>query len=144
MTMGKNGGVIAKLKNNQPLVLGILCHAHRLELAFKDALKKQPLHDKVSSLLLGLYYFYQKSSLNRSTLKRAFDALNVKLIITTRVGGTCWVLHTLRALENLWKAYPAIVTHLQQVIINNYKPLILNDKYPVIYISTLSWNKCTL
>ncbi|KAI0222661.1 hypothetical protein LSAT2_026077 [Lamellibrachia satsuma] len=112
---GKNRGVIAKLKNDQPLVQGIHCHAHRLVLAFKDTLKKQPLHDKVSSLLLGLYYFYQKSSLNRSMLKRAFNALGMKPIMPTRVGGTRWVSHTLRALENLWKAYPAIVTHLQQL-----------------------------
>ena len=81
--MGKKGGVIAKLKNDQPLVQGIHCHAHRLELAFKDALKEQLLHDKVSSLLLGLYYFFRKSSLNRSLLKRAFDALGVKPIMPT-------------------------------------------------------------
>jgi len=95
---------------------GVHCHAHRLELAFKDALKKQPLHDKVASLLLGLYYFYRKSSLNRSMLKRSFHAINLRPIMPTRVGGTRWVPHTLRALENLWRGYPAVVMHLEQVI----------------------------
>ena len=85
VTTGKNGGVIAKLKNTQPLVQGIHCHAYRLELAFKDALKKQPLRNKVSSLLLVLYYFYLKSSLNRSMLKWTFDGLDVKPIMPTRV-----------------------------------------------------------
>ena len=33
---GKKGGVIAKLKADQPLVQGVQRHAYRLELAFKD------------------------------------------------------------------------------------------------------------
>ena len=117
---GKKGGVIAKLKADQPLVQGVHCHAHRLELAFKDALGKQPLYIKLDTLLSVLYLFYRNSSLNRSMLKRTFDALRKKHIMPTRVGGTRWLPHVLRAVENLWKAYPAIVMHMQEVNIFNY------------------------
>ena len=98
---GKNGGVIAKLK-------GVHCHAHRLELAFKDAFKKQPLHDKVTSLLFGLYYFYCKSSLNRSMLKKMFDALVMKHIMPTQVDRMHWLPHTLQVLDNLWNLWNVI------------------------------------
>ena len=46
----------------------------------------QGVHDKVASLLLGLYYFYRKSSLNRSMLKRSFETIDKRPIMPTRVG----------------------------------------------------------
>ena len=67
------------------------------------------------TLLTGRFTFYRKSSLNRSMLKRTFDTLDRKHCMLTWVGGTRWLPHTLRALENLWKAYPAIIIHLQQL-----------------------------
>jgi hypothetical protein len=115
VNIGKKSGVITRLQELQPLVQGIHCHAHRLELAYKDALKKDPLHLKVESLLTGLYYFYRNSPLNRANLKRACDALSLKSLIPTRIGGTRWLPHWKRALDNLWRIYPGLVTHLQQV-----------------------------
>ena len=48
---GKKGGVIAKA--NRPLVQGVQRHVYRLELAFKDALGKQPLYNKLDLLPSG-------------------------------------------------------------------------------------------
>lgn len=38
------------------------CLCHRLELAYKDAIKQamQKLYDRVQALLIGLYYFFKK------------------------------------------------------------------------------------
>ena len=52
-------------------------------------------------------------------LKRTFDVLGKKNIMPTRVSGTRWLPHILRAVENLWKGYPTIVMHMQQVNIGN-------------------------
>lgn len=112
---GKKNGVIAKLKESQPSIVGVHCHAHRLELAYKDAMRKYPSHKVLEELLDGLYLFYHNSPLNRSDLGRACEVLDVPKVVPTRIGGTRWVSHWLRALENLWKAYPGIVSHLQTV-----------------------------
>lgn len=64
--LGKNNGVAAKLRVLQPAMVAVHCYAHKLELAFKDAIKHVPLDSKVTTCLLqGLYYLYHNSALNR-------------------------------------------------------------------------------
>ena len=72
--LGCKSGLITLLQREQPVIVPIHCYGHRLELAFKDSTKKVKLYGKLASLLLGLYYFYHQSALNRSMLKRAYDA----------------------------------------------------------------------
>lgn len=64
--LGCKNGVAAHLKRIQPALVAVHCYAHKLELAFKDAIKKVSIDAKVSTCLLqGLYYFYHNSALNR-------------------------------------------------------------------------------
>ena len=67
--MGKNSGLVALLKVEHPEIIGIHCLAHRLELAFKDVFKNDKLYLKLTTLLLGLYYFYKNSTKQRKNLK---------------------------------------------------------------------------
>ena len=113
---GHRNGLIALLQKEQPSVIVVHCFAHRLELAFKDASKSNSLYEKVvATLLMGLYYFYHKSTVNRSMLKRCSNSLQRKVRMPTRVGGTRWVGHLHRALESVISSYPVIILHLQQV-----------------------------
>ena len=112
--LGKNNGVIALLQAIQPSMIAVHCSGHRLELAFKDTVKKVANADKIITLLTGLYYMY-RSALNRTNLKNAYRCLGLKIRIPTRVGGSRWVGHTLRALNNLFHGYPAIRLHLEQL-----------------------------
>ncbi|XP_070537593.1 uncharacterized protein [Ptychodera flava] len=93
----------------------VQCLSHRVELAFKDAMKKAPLYSKVYSLMDELFKFYHKSAKQSAGLKSSFEALNITPCTPTRVGGTRWLGHTLTALNNIWKGYTAIVKHLSQV-----------------------------
>ena len=81
--LGKNNGVIALLKAIQSATLPVHCSAHRLELAYKDTIKKIPIAEKVVTLLSGLYYMYGKSALNRTNLKNAFRCLGMKILLPT-------------------------------------------------------------
>jgi hypothetical protein len=64
--LGKNNGVAAKLRSLQPAMVAVHCYDHKLELAFKDAIKHVSLDTKVTTCLLqGLYYFYHNNALNR-------------------------------------------------------------------------------
>ena len=62
--LGKKSGVIALLEEQQPSMIGVHCSAHRLELSYKNAMKKVPVVEKVITLLSGLYYKYCNSPLN--------------------------------------------------------------------------------
>ena len=114
--VGKNNGVIALLRQLQPVVQGVHCAAHRMELAYRDAMRNQPLHSKVEGLMTGLYLFYKKSPLNRSMLLRTYDTLRLPALLLTRVGGTRWIPHTSAGLDNILRGYEGITTHLAQVI----------------------------
>ena len=116
--VGSKSGVATLLRKEQPSLLTIHCMAHRLELSLKDTIKHVPLSKKINTPLLGLYYFYHNSPLNRAMLARSFTAgkeQNDKLLMPTRVGGTRWVAHLVQALTNLTMSYKFIVTHLEQV-----------------------------
>jgi hypothetical protein len=114
--LGKNNGVVAKMKEENPHIISVHCMNHRLELAFKDAAKKTPCHKRlIEELLLGLYLFYHHSSLNRANLRNSFKTLGMPCLVPTRVGGTRWVSHIQRALDHFLRGYKAIVQHLHQV-----------------------------
>jgi hypothetical protein len=113
--LGKDNGVIAKLKELQPVVQAVHCSAHRIELAYKDALRKIPIHGQVEGIMSGIFCFYKKSPLNRQMLLQSYCALNQSPVVPTRVGGTRWITHTRIALGNLLRGYEAITTHLSQV-----------------------------
>lgn len=112
---GRKGGVFALLKLKQPCVVGVHCMAHRLELSLKSSAKNLSLWKKVEELLSCLFSFYHASPLNRDNLKETYKALGLSPLMPTRIGGTRWVGHTVRALENLWRGFPAFLAHLQEV-----------------------------
>lgn len=55
--LGKRSGVAAHLREENPEIVIIHCLAHRLELAFKDAIKQigNRLYEKTTTLLLGWF-----------------------------------------------------------------------------------------
>ena len=106
--LGKNAGVFALLKKQQPSLIAVHCSAHTLELCYKDAIKKVPVAKKVITLLTGLYYMYQNSPLNRTNLRNAFGCLKMKVCLPTHAGGTRWVGNVLKALEHFLSGYPVI------------------------------------
>ena len=118
--VGRKNGVSTLLQQDQPSLVVVHCFAHKLELALKDAVKKNKLYEKtVNGLLMGIYYFYHKSPLNRSMLKRSQQMLCLKSKpLPTRVGGTRWIPHTVRAINNFITSMDAIKQHLEQVCKN--------------------------
>ena len=117
--LGSENGVVTLFQKYSSWLVAVHCYGHRLELAFKDVIKKVPLLERLNVLLYGLYYFYHRSPLNRSNLKAAFKATGTGLSsVPTRVGGTQWVGHVLFALMNITRGYSGIVLHLQQLVGN--------------------------
>ncbi|XP_056000656.1 zinc finger protein 862-like [Ostrea edulis] len=111
--VGKKGGLSALLKNNiNDELVNVHCFAHRLELAFRDVLKKSKLYDRLMTLLIGLYYFYTKQYKNKRGLLDAIRALNVKGVVPTKVTGTRWLAHLFRGMNNMMRTFQAYEAHL--------------------------------
>ncbi|XP_013398487.1 E3 SUMO-protein ligase KIAA1586-like [Lingula anatina] len=141
---GKTSGLVALLKEDYPCIITNHCLAHRLELAFKDCVKEASpkLYDKCITLLLGLYYLYRKSPKSKKSLYRAFDALEQKVLLPTRVGGTCWLPHIHRALHVFLRGYTVFVYHLQNSSHDNAKceglAKLATDGHVVVHLLHLS------
>ena len=112
---GCRSGVVAHLTEGLPHVVGVHCMAHRLELSFTDTDNEKPCCKKIDSLLMGLYYFYHNSALNRANLKASYESLQKPPLMPTRVGGTHWVPHILKALDYFLRGYAAVVQHLEHI-----------------------------
>jgi hypothetical protein len=112
--MGCKRGFSTLLKNNIPDLVAIHCIVHRLELSVKDSVKvvQKQMYDKSMTLLIGLYYLYKRSSKQKKHLETTFEILNMRHVFPTRVGGTRWVPHTIKAIDSFFRSYQAIVTHL--------------------------------
>ena len=112
--VGKKGGVSAFLTQLQPSCITVHCFAHRLELAYKDAVKENKLYD--SCIVLPK---------QRQNLKRSFQSLNQSSVMPTRVGGTRWVGHIILSVENFLKGYQAIRAQLEDCISKKVSKIIV-------------------
>lgn len=75
--MGNRTGLTTQLKNCYPHLVVVHCLAHRMELAYKDAMKDCNLYMKMQMLMQGIFAFYRKSPKNKKALQETFK---VKLI----------------------------------------------------------------
>lgn len=103
-----------------PEMINIHCLCHRLELAFRDVVKKSKLYDKLMTLLIGLYYFYKKSYKNKQGLKTSIEAMK-KGVFPTKVTGTRWLPHLYRGMCAFTKTYNALEAHLSTASHGNAK-----------------------
>ena len=114
---GAKSGVVKRLQDkcNRPSIVGLHCVAHKLELAYKDAIQGNGCYRHIDTLLSGLYAFYHASPLRRSGLKAVYNNALKRPLMPLRIGGTRWIPHMANALNNFLRGYGCIVKHLEQV-----------------------------
>ena len=86
--MGCKSGFTTLYKHEFRQLFIMHCLCHRLELAFKDSIKKIKVVDKVQQVLTALYYFYHKSGKQQGQLLRVFKELGIDGVMPPRAGGT--------------------------------------------------------
>ena len=135
---GLENGVIAlfRQKVNSSIIM-VKCLSHRVELAFKDALKKSPLFRQVLECLDLIFKFYHKSAKQTAGLKVACESLDMGSVFHTRIGRTRWVGHTQTALKNFLKAYRPTTMHLSQVSIFSTMTILLTQTIPLFIFQLL-------
>ncbi|KAJ8318674.1 hypothetical protein KUTeg_003765 [Tegillarca granosa] len=114
VNLGQKGGVIAKIREVIPNVLGLHCVAHKLELAALDANKHcKYVIEQFEQTVKGIFNFYHYSPKRRREVKEVADVLDVTFSHMSDVKQVRWMSSKYRAIEALQKNYPAIVTHLE-------------------------------
>ncbi|XP_068952228.1 sperm flagellar protein 2 [Petaurus breviceps papuanus] len=113
--VGENNGVARLLKEIQPCVQTVYCFAHRLELAYQEALQSIQLYNTVTDLLQNVYYFYHDSPSNKKALIATFGDLKIRPVIPSRVGSSRWLRRLQTALQVFLKGYSAIVKQLRTI-----------------------------
>ena len=112
--LGRKSGVAVRLQSLFPNLVVWHCAAHRLELAVGDVVKEMAAVNHFKMFMDKLYSLYSTSNKNRVELKECADALDVQLCKIGRVLDTRWVALSLRAVEAVWKSYPALHRHFTQ------------------------------
>lgn len=77
--MGRKSGLLTRMQEEYPHVVGVHCLAHRLQLSFRDIFRNNKYYVKLSTLLIGLFYFYKNSPKQRKGLR---EAMKVSCILT--------------------------------------------------------------
>ena len=70
---GVKAGLVTLLRKDFPEIVGIHCLAHRLELSFRDVVKKDKNYDQLVTFLLGIYYYYKRSPTQKKGLNETFQ-----------------------------------------------------------------------
>lgn len=102
------------VQENITFLLTFHCSNHRLELAFKDAIKDIEIHTEIHELLNGLHYFYHNSNLQTRMLNDTGKLLGINTLVHPTAKGTRWVAHQERALQVVNRNYSANVSQLQE------------------------------
>ena len=111
------GGLKGLVESQCEWIFWMLCLAHRLELAVKDALKGSAF-DAIDDLLLKLYCLYEKAPKKCRELEEvvldlkeciSIDEAGIKPV---RVSGSIWVSHKLNAMRRILLKYGAYTGHL--------------------------------
>ena len=105
---GVRNGVVAKLTQSIPWLLGIHCIAHNLELAILDGLKEDHLLSSIKDMLQSIYKHYHYSPKALRELKELAEAMKEKILKPGNLKGTRWVPHLHRALKVFLKHYKVI------------------------------------
>ena len=95
---GHKSGLVTKLRDKQPHLIGIHCVNHKLELAYKDVFRCYDKLKVIDQLLLDLYYFYEMSPLQ---IAREASGIGNVAVTSLRVGGTRWVSYYLMHIQQL-------------------------------------------
>ena len=115
--LGKNNGVITKLKNKNPFMTATHCIAHRFAFVGKDSAKNVPYFREYESTLKRLYGYFSRSYNRLKNLRiiQADDDDDPRLAILKLIS-TRW-LSLSQTVSNLHQTLNSIITSLQTDII---------------------------
>ena len=98
----------------------MLCPAHTLELAIKDAFTALGLDSKCNDDYTSIYYLFKKANLKWCLMKRQGIFMHIPVTRYRRPSGTRWVEHQVAALNVHLKNLPIFIGFCDQQILTPY------------------------
>ena len=114
---GVRNGVIAKLRQEVPWLIGIHCVAHKLELAILDGIKDVQCFPDLTEMLKGRYKHYHYSAKALRELQELANIMAENCNRPVNVSGSRWVPHNCRALKVVCNKYKLIHAHMQETAV---------------------------
>lgn len=111
--MGRQNGVLKKIKDDVPHLIEMHCVAHKLELAILDAFKDESILTELKDLLQGIYKHYHYSPKALRELNELAQVLELSVLKPVSVLGTRWTPHLHRGLKVFLHNFAVIYTHFQ-------------------------------
>ena len=111
---GVRNGVIAKMRQDVPWLIGIHCVAHNLELAILDGIKDVQYFADLTEMLKGLYKHYHYSAKALRELQELANVMEESCNRPVNVTGSRWVPHNFCALKVVCNKYRVIHAHMHQ------------------------------
>lgn len=111
--MGRQNGVLKKIKDDVPHLIEMHCVAHTLELAILDAFKGESILTELKDLLRGIYKHYHYSPQALRELNELAQVLELSVLKPGSVLGTRWTPHLHQAVKLFLQNVAVIYTHFQ-------------------------------
>ena len=99
----------------------MLCPAHTLELAIKDAFTAIGLDSKCNDDYTSIYYLCKKANVKWRLMKRQGIFMHIPVTRYNRPSGTRWVEHQVAALKSHLKNVPIFIGFCDQQILTPHK-----------------------
>lgn len=115
---GKNNGVVKKLKEFAPSLIGVHCAAHRCSLATSQATKSIPELEAYSRTVTNIFYYFSNSALRSNKLVEIQTLLQLPSLKFANIHSVRW-LSLQNAVEVLYRTYPALVVALEHEAVTN-------------------------
>ena len=111
--MGRQNGVLKKIKDDVPHLIEMHCVAHKLELAILDAFKDESILTELKDLLQRIYKHYHYSPKALRELNELAQVLELSVLKPVSLLGTRWTPHLHRGLKVFLHNFAIIYTHFQ-------------------------------
>ncbi|XP_061192620.1 uncharacterized protein C17orf113-like [Saccostrea echinata] len=109
---GRKNGVIVRLKEYSPALVGIHCAAHRCALAASQASKCIPQLKKYSDTVANIFFYFSGSALRSNKLREIQMLLNLPTLKFAQIHSVRW-LSLQKSVEILYRTYPALLIALE-------------------------------
>jgi hypothetical protein len=109
--VGRKAGVIAKLKETYPNLIGWHCMNHRLELSVHDVVKSITDINHIKSFMDKLYTLYHRSPKAKRELDVCAAELGSVVYKIGRVLDVRWSASSCRTVRAVWRSYESLHRH---------------------------------
>ena len=115
---GRKSGVVVRLREHTPSLVGIHCAAHRCALAASQAAKQIPQLKEYLRTLTNIFDYFSGSALRSNKLREIQLLLELPTLKYAQVHSVRW-LSMEKAVEVVYRTYPALVVALEHEATSN-------------------------